>query len=103
MKIEVINKYGCSVIVTADNVKIDEDVEKRIYQKKEDGTTDYLRFTRDIDTSFIDMFNNVLSDLLYYRKTDYDGSDLIKALFAKMPSSSTEGLINELKKTYGEN
>lgn len=97
MKIEIVKRYGINLIVTADNVAINEDIEKRIYKKKEDGTVDYLNSTKDIDPEYVNMFVNIVSEMMYCLKAEYDDPDFVKQLFEKLPKESAAKLIKELE------
>lgn len=98
MEISLIANHGYSLEIIAENVHISEDVEFRSYHKKEDGKTDYSKAPiRDISTDILNQLTGVLDDLLYYRNAEYDGSDLIKTLFEKLPENKKEEIINQLK------
>lgn len=89
--------FGRSIIVTADNVKIEEDVEEREYAKKEDGKTDFSRIViRDIKDEYMHMIANLMQDMAYYRERPYDSSGLIKHLFEKLPNEVADSLVREL-------
>lgn len=95
--------YGADLQVTADNVNISEDIQQNIYAKTEDGKTDFSRrLGTDIKTEYVDQIVNVLSDMIYYRKADYDSSSLIEGLFNKLPSSKAMELSAKLTKEYSE-
>lgn len=102
MKIEFKKSfYGCDLIIEADNVKISEDVEERIYSKDENGKT-IMPPKRDVDTSFIEMFSNVMSDIIYYREKEFDSTQLIENLFEKLSISDRETLLSKLNNAYAE-
>ena len=85
MEIELKRNYGYTLIVTAENVKIEEDIESRVYHKTPDGKTDSGRSPeRDISDGSIEMISRVLSDMIYYRDKDFNSYDLIKSLFRKI-------------------
>lgn len=103
MNIEVENRYGFNLIITADNVKIEEDIEERIYHIKDDGKTDFSKAPeRDIKTDSIQMIVRVLDDMVDYRKKELDTSQLIKNLFDKLPQSVANKLSKELYKNFNE-
>lgn len=101
MVITLKKNHGYELTVEADNVKIVEDVEDRIYHKGHDGKTDYMIAPkRDIKTTVINQFVEVLDDMIYYRESKYDSSGLIERLFEKLPTEIAENLINKLKDEY---
>lgn len=101
MNITLKRNYGYELIFEADNIKVVEDIEERTYPKDESGKSIInLNPKRDIQTSAIEQFANVLQDMIYYRESDFDSSDLIKSLFDKLPSSKVQSLITELYNTY---
>lgn len=100
MEIELKISYGFELIFKAENINIVEDIEDRIYGKTEEGKTDFKNVTRDIKTDAIEQFVSVLDDMIYYRKENFDSSDLIERLFEKLPNNKVELLLNKLKKDY---
>ena len=89
--------------IDAENVKISEDVESRKYPKDENGKHIPNRAPeRDIKTDSIDDIARVLSDMIYYRKAEYDSSELIRCLFEKLPRAKGVELSKELAKRYWE-
>lgn len=100
MQIEVKRRFGTTIIVTDLNVRIEQDAETRIYGKKPDGTVDYSNRTDDIDMQWLSMFDNVLAELIYYRKGDYDSSSLILSLFEKLPKEKNTELLKKLNELY---
>lgn len=99
MKIEL---YKGNLIITADNVKIEEDVFYNVYAKKEDGKTDFSKIlVRDeVRDEYLDMMSSVLEDLIYWRKQEYDTSNLIMYLFEKLPIQKQKELQQQISKTY---
>lgn len=93
--------YCCNLIIEADNVKIVEDIEKRTYSKDENGKTNYNP-ERDIEDSALKMFSQVLEDIIYYRKSEFDSSSLIEQLFEKLPIVEREKLLSNLNRDYAE-
>ena len=100
MEISLKRNYGCELIFITENVNATEDIEDRIYGKKEDGTTDYHRVTRDINTDVLEQFTSVLGDMIYHRVSDFDSSDLIERLFEKLPSESVDKLLTKLVRDF---
>jgi hypothetical protein len=97
MEIQLKRNYGYYLIIKAENVNIEEDVEERIYSKTEDGKIDFSKPpVRDISTVTLDQMTSILSDLIYYREREYDASSLIKQLFDKLPMEVGDVLIKEL-------
>lgn len=92
------NYYGYNLIIEADNVKINEDIESREYPKDENGKTIInLNPNRDIKTEALEQISTLLSDMIYYRKAEFESSDLIELLFEKLPEDSREKIVNKLK------
>jgi hypothetical protein len=101
MEISVKKNYGCYLVFKAENVHVEEDIEQRIYQKTEDGKTDWSKSpVRDIDTNILDQFVRVVDDLIEYRIEDYDSSPLIERLFEKLPDDLAQKLLEKLKRDY---
>lgn len=103
MEISLKNSYGHILIIKADNVNIEEDIEERIYHKNKDGKIDLSKgVERDIQTSAIEQFERVLDDLIHYRKKEYDSSNLIENLFEKLPNKVAVELVKKLRNNYEE-
>ncbi len=100
MEISLKRNYGFELIFKAENVKVCEDIEDRIYGKTEDGKTDYKNVKRDVKTDVIEQFVSVLDDMIYYREADFDSSSLIERLFEKLPQDVCDKLIVKLKRDY---
>jgi len=103
MEITVKRNYGFELIFEADNVKVTEDIEDRIYGKNEDGTTNYRDVKRDVKTGVIEQFVSALDDMIYYRQADFDSSSLIERLFEKLPQEVANNLLVKLKRDYEVN
>ena len=100
MKIQIDKShYACNLVIEADNVKIVEDIEKRTYTKDEHGKSIFFP-ERDIEDWALNDISTVLADMIYYRKADFDSSELIKSLFEKLPSQKSEELSDFLFKSY---
>lgn len=101
MNITLKRNYGFELIFEAENVRVIEDIEERIYSKTEDGKTDYKTPpNRDIQTHAIEQFVSVLDDMIYYRDAEFDSSSLIERLFEKLPQESANKLLVKLKRDY---
>ena len=101
MDITLKRHYGYELIFEAENVKIIEDIEDRIYSKTEDGKTDFKTPPkRDVKTNALEQFTSVLDDMIHYREADFDSSDLIERLFAKLPQEVANNLLVKLKRDY---
>ena len=91
------NHYGFNLIIEADNVKINEDIESREYQKDADGKLDFNKApNRDIKTEALEQFSTLLGDMIYCRKAEFESSDLMELLFDKLPIASREKIVNKL-------
>ncbi|HMT77896.1 MAG TPA: hypothetical protein PKA44_09305 [Saprospiraceae bacterium] len=101
MKIELKRNHGYYLIIEADNVKIQEDIETREYPKDENGKTIInLNPKRDICTNALDQIARLLDDMIEYREADYDSSELIKRLFSKLPSEVAMELSGRITADY---
>jgi hypothetical protein len=101
MNITLKRNYGYELIFEAENVKITEDIEDRIYSKTEDGKTDFKTPPkRDVKTDALEQFTSVLDDMIHYREADFDSSDLIERLFEKLPQEVANNLLVKLKRDY---
>lgn len=101
MNITLKRNYGYELIFEADNVKVTEDIEERIYPKDESGKTVInMHPQRDIKTTAIEQFVSVLDDMIHYREAEFDSSDLIERLFEKLPSEKAILLSAKLNRDY---
>lgn len=100
MNITLKRNYGFELIIEAENMRVIEDVEERIYGKTDDGKTDYRNVKRDVKTDTIEQFVNVLDDMIYYREAEFDSSGLIERLFEKLPQEAANKLLVKLKRDY---
>jgi len=95
MNIQLKKNYGYELIIEADNVKIHEDIESRMYPKDENGKSIInlnVLPTRDIKDENMDMFSNVLQDMAYYREANYDSCGLIEQLFDKLSDENKQAI-----------
>ena len=105
MKIELKANYGFDLKIESSDgdISFSEDIESRIYQKDENGKTDYTKPPkRDIRTDIIEQFVRVLDDMIDYRVEEFDSSVLIKTLFEKLPQDVAIELLNELCRDFNE-
>ena len=101
MDIKFVYRYGPTIVIDAENVHIEEDVETRTYINGPDGKVDYnIAPKRDVDTIILDQFTSVLDDLIECRVEKYDSSDLILRLFDKLPRNAVENVLGELNRVY---
>lgn len=101
MEIEFKRRYGMELIFTAENVKIEDDIEERIYPKLENGKSDFSKVPqRDIKDEAIQQFVNVLGDLMYYREREFDSSDTIFRMFEKLPHTKQQDVLKKLINDY---
>ena len=100
MEITVRRNYGFELIFEAENVKVIEDIEDRIYSKNEDGTTNYRNVKRDVKTGVIEQFVSAIDDMIYYREAEFDSSALIERLFEKLPQDVANNLLVKLRRDY---
>jgi hypothetical protein len=82
------------IIVTDDNVRIEEVVSESVIIE----TNDFK--TSDITTESLDKFSELLDEMLYYREREYFNESLTKELFNKMPQEKAIELIKELADEY---
>ena len=103
MEITLNTHYGYTIEINAENVHLSEDIEKRIYSKTEDGKIDKTkRPERDIDDGAMDQIMNLLCDMAYWRKAEYDSTLLIEYLFEKLPEDKAIALMGYLVSQYGQ-
>lgn len=101
MNIELKRNYGYELIFTAENVRITEDIEERIYAKREDGKTDFGKLLdRDINDEAVQQFVNILYEIADYRHREFDSIDLIEKLFERLPQEAAEKLVEKLHNDY---
>jgi hypothetical protein len=101
MEISLKRNYGFYLIFKAENVSVEEDVEERIYSRTEDGKIDFSKPTeRDINDDVLNQITNLLSELIYYRKREFDSSSLIEGLFEQLPAESVSKLLVKFNKDY---
>lgn len=100
MEISIKKNYGIDLIFVAENVNVTEDIESRVYQKNEEGKTDFKNVKRDVKTEVIEQFVSVLDDMIYYRVEEFNSSDLIERLFEKLPKENIDILLSKLKRDY---
>lgn len=101
MEISLKRNYGYTLCFKAENVNVEEDIEQRIYQKLEDGKSDFKSPPeRDINDEAIEQLSGVLADVIYYRKRDFDSSNLIEGLFEKLPDEQASILLKKLNRDY---
>ena len=98
MEISILRRYGTSLVIKADNVVIEEDIEERNYEKDENGKINFKSLETDIDKDFLDMVNRCLDDMIEYRKAAYDSSDLIKRLLEKLPKDKIKEMYEHIKR-----
>jgi len=104
MNIEIKTNYsGKDIIYIAENIKVEENISERIYEKDENGKTDFKRLKlEDITDEVIEQFTQLIEELLYYRKRDFDTSELIYQAFNKLPQEKIKAVLEQLNKDYGE-
>jgi len=101
MEITLRKNYGYELIFEAENVKITEDIEDRIYPKDDLGKSIItISPKRDIKTEVLEQFTSVLDDMIYYRESEFDSSSLIERLFEKLPQEAVDKLLPKLKLDY---
>ena len=101
MEIELKRNYCFELIFKAENVKVSEDIEERVYPKNEAGKPDFNKPPkRDICDNAVEQFVNVLEDIIYYREKEFDSSSLIERLFEKLPQESANKLLVKLNRDY---
>ena len=94
--------YGCNLIIEADNVKIVEDIEKRTYSRDDNGKLNEIFPERDIEDSALKMVSQVLEDMIYYRKSEFDSCNLIEQLIEKLPTDKCKKILSILNRDYAE-
>ena len=93
--------YGVDIVFTADNVKVTESLSETLYGKNEDGTKNFKdRLGADVTDGSMETFTRLLSDIVYYRSREFDGTDLALQLIEKMPEEKRSALFIQLQKDY---
>lgn len=100
MEIQLKRNHGFELIFKAENVNVCVDIEERIYNKKEDGKISLKGVSRDIKTDSIEQFVSVLDDMIYYRKANFDSTELIFRLIEKLPKDKFNQMVTRLKNEY---
>ena len=93
--------YSYNLIIEAENVKIIEDIQERIYPKKEDGSSDLSKSPKiDIEDDAMKEISALLEEMAYFRKSEFDSQNLVKKLMDKMPEKMALELIKRLAEDY---
>lgn len=101
MEITLKRNYGFELVFKAENIKITEEIEERIYPKDENGKSIInLNPKRDIKTEAVQQFVRVLEDLIHFREAEFDSSSLIEELFDKLPKNVASDLSIKLEREY---
>ncbi len=100
MEIQFKRNHGFELIFKAENVNVCVDIEERIYNKEEDGKISLKGVSRDIKTDAIEQFVSILDDIIYYRKADFDSTELIFRLIEKLPKDKFNQMVSKFKKEY---
>ncbi len=104
MRITLKSNLGYELIFEFDNIKIAEDIEERIYPTDKNGKKIFQsRPKRDISSDVLQEFVSILGDMIFYRKAEFNSSDLIELLFTKLPEKDASKLISALKRDYDTN
>lgn len=99
MEISLNASYHSYILKIEDgSYKLELDIEKRAYPIDDiSGKIDTKKpVERDIDEQYISKLSRVLEDMIYYRKKEFDSSDLIFHLFQKLPEVKKEELLKIL-------
>ena len=104
MNIEIKANYSRKdIIYTAENIKVEENILERIYEKDENGKTNFSKLKiEDITDEVLEQFTQLAEELLYYRKRDFDTSELICQAFNKLPQEKVKAVLEQLNKDYAE-
>jgi len=98
MEISLKARHCFELIIEAENVKIVEDIEERVYIRGEEKQL--IRIEKDILEEPIMDIINVLDEIMYRRVKEIDSSTLIETLFTKLPSNIAHDLVEKLYKDY---
>lgn len=99
MNIELKSSYDYhTVVVTAENVKIEHDVTYSEWEKRDGKSIKTL--SGCIEDREMQSLCSFMEDIAYLRVRPYDSSELIKQLFAKLPDNKAKELLNTLNKDY---
>lgn len=101
MNISLNMNYGFVLVIEAENVKIEEDVEERVYDKLPDGKPDYKsRPLRDISDKSLENLCSILQDLAGYRTREFDSSNLLAELWRTLPEGHKLDLLHHWVADY---
>lgn len=98
MEISLNASYHSYILTVKDgSYKLELDIEKRVYPLDILGRIDQSKpVEKDIDEEYLSKISSVLEDMIYYRKKEFDSSDLITHLFEKLPESKKEELLKKI-------
>ena len=104
MEIYLDTRYtAANLVIKADNVCIEEDIQSRVWEKDKNGKISFLSpCTRDIKTESLQQISNLLMDMIYYRNEPFDSSSLVERLFEKLPQDIQQSKIRKLVQEYKE-
>lgn len=101
MDINLDINYGFVLIFEAENVKVEQDVEERVYDKLPDGKPDYKsRPLRDISDKSLNNLCSVLQDMAAYRTREFDSSNLLAELWRTLPEGFKLDLLHHWVADY---
>lgn len=103
MNIEIKGSWsGKDIIYSAENVRIEENILERIYEKDENGKTNFSKLkVEDITDEILTQYTSLLDELFFYRKRDFNSSEMIEQAFDKLPEDIQQALLEKLNKDYG--
>lgn len=103
MDINLKTNYGFVLVFEAENVKIEEDIEERVYDKLPDGKPDYKsRPLRDISDNAMENLCSITGELAGYRQREFDSSNLLAELWDKIPEGNKLDLLHHWVADYPE-
>ncbi|MCB9019229.1 MAG: hypothetical protein H6546_02765 [Chitinophagales bacterium] len=92
--------YSKDVKLSHGDTDITIDVGEREWEMMEDGEMKCIM--RDVSDEAMEKFTQMMAEMVYSRKREFDSSDLIETLFEKLPTDKAVELAARLKEQYYE-
>ena len=95
--------YANSIImsITSSDDEIEVDMSEWVYEITPEGKVNYSnKLMKDVSDYDLGTMVNGVKELMEYRQRTFDSSDLIKALFEKLPDDVRSELLKELNVEY---
>ena len=96
-------KYTDDIVMSVSLLEdsIEEEITENVFGTTSEGKIDYSnKLMRDVSDYNLDIMVRAVKGLIGYRKRTYDSSEVIKALFEKLPDDVRMELIETLNAEY---